>query len=565
MGIFKKFNIKTRNLIIAGAIAAAAVIAVPAFLISGTFAGGTDITMTFPAANSSYTQIAVNETINGAAGSKFAISSDTAMLKTDVTVQPTLLTGMAPGVASVAYMTATGGGRNVTFQVYDPEGIAGCRIPGGEIDIDKAGNTPVLIDVKLRIDAGGNGNITERDLTDWNSDNPNNKVKWTSLQPSVARIDDQSSGYFTAADKGSAILYGSVTDKWGKTQFIPVLVVVASAGSGGSDTPTVTGVTISPGPEIDAAVGSSTQFHAVVTGTNDPSQSVTWSISGKTSPDTGISGNGLLVISPNETGPTLTITAVSQLDPAITASVTVNIETGSGSITDTPVGASGRVLNNNKTGDGTWIEIARNGGYSLIVRAAFINVNQGHSGDPAFQFVPYGQTNDYGSSIVRTDINNWFNRSTSGSIDSLGANAGLRQFTVQNNAGSVLGSGSEASGGLSNGFSKPTDIKISSGSDDVAFALSYCECANFLSDYYVLTAGGGYADSSPIAVSNYGKLTIPQIWCYGMWLRSPGDNQDYQTAGALDYTGHAYQFHITHENEHGLIYPALWVDSAIFN
>ena len=566
MRISENFISKTRKWIIAGAITGGSAIAVSAMLISGTFAlANNDITGTFNPVDNSLTKISINETVSGMSGSKLALSSDTAILTTDVTVQPSLLTGHASGVAAVAYVTSAGTGRNINYQVYDPNGIAGYRIPGGEMDIDKAGEDPVLIDLILNIDAGTNGEITTKALTDWNNSNPNNKISWISLQPAVVKVDDPTSGYFTAVDKGSAVLIGTVTDKWGVKQSVSILVTIGDAGATPGPTPTVTGVNIAPGPTVDVAAGSSLQFSAEVTGTDNPSQSVNWTVSGSQSTGTSISSNGLLVVSSDETSPTLTIKAVSLQDQSKTASVTVNITGNSGPITDTPEGTADRVLDNNKTGDGTWIEIAKSGGYSLIVRANYINVSGGHTGDPAYQYVDYGDTNVYQTSNVRTAINNWFNRNVTGSVDSLSAGARLRQFTVQNNAASVLGTSNKAAGGLTNGFSKPTDIKISSGADDVAFALSYCESANFISKQYALTGGGGYEDSSQIAVSNFSKLNIPQTWCYGMWLRSPGDNSTYQTGGALDYTGGVYQFHITHENEHGLIYPALWVDSAIFN
>jgi len=136
---------------------------------------------------------------------------------------------------------------------------------------------------------------------------------------------------------------------------------------------------------------------------------------------------------------------------------------------------------------------------------------------------------------------------------------------MQNNAVTILGTGYSGSGGLANGFSKPSAVQIPSGSDDVAFALSYCEAANFCSKTYDTNGGGGTAASNSTAIKNYGKISIPQTWGYGMWLRSPG-SQSY-TAGALDYTGRAFQFHLTPESvkEYGFLYPALWVDQAIFD
>jgi len=135
---------------------------------------------------------------------------------------------------------------------------------------------------------------------------------------------------------------------------------------------------------------------------------------------------------------------------------------------------------------------------------------------------------------------------------------------MQNDAVNVLGTGYSEAGGLANGFSKPTDIHIPSGSDDVAFALSFTEVANFISKSYTIKSSGGIADSNPTAVTNYGKIEIPASGRFGMWLRSPGALSD--TAGELSgVDGRAFQFHINASNfgEYGFIYPALWIDSGM--
>jgi len=247
-----------------------------------------------------------------------------------------------------------------------------------------------------------------------------------------------------------------------------------------------------------------------------------------------------------------------------------------GSMTTTPpvgngnpdVATGGRVLPAAKAGDSSdWVEIATSGGYSLIVRANYLNVyaGAGHYNDFTWQAIGYGATNAYGSSAERNAINAWFAGTASGSaVDNLSANAKLRNFTVKNDAKTVLGTDNSASGGLTNGFSKPSTTKLPYG-DDVSFALSNCEFANFVSKQYASSSGGSIATSSQAAINNFGRVVIPQTYAYGMWGRTPGDPSD--SAGALDYTGRAFRFHIsiTAGSEKGLVYPALWVDSAIFN
>ena len=227
----------------------------------------------------------------------------------------------------------------------------------------------------------------------------------------------------------------------------------------------------------------------------------------------------------------------------------------------------GSILPPAVTGDtADWIEIARYGKYILIVRSKYINIYvNGHHNEPNWQYIPYGSTNAYKSSNVRQYINSWFSGPVKGTADKLADNARLRQFTMQNNAVNVLGTGSSNSGGLLNGFSKPTDIQIPSGSDDIAFALSFTEVANFISKMYSTDGAGDYADSNSTAVKNYNKIEIP-AGIYGMWLRSPGSSS--YTAGELSSTnGTAFQFHLSPDKikEYGLVYPALWVDSEILS
>jgi hypothetical protein len=233
---------------------------------------------------------------------------------------------------------------------------------------------------------------------------------------------------------------------------------------------------------------------------------------------------------------------------------------------DVPIVVDGRTLTPNMTGDKVnWIEIARYGDYSLIVRTNYINIypQAAYYGNPEWQYTSYGSTNTYGTSVVRDKINNWFNGLASPVADNLSANARLREFTLQNNALSATGTASTVPS-LTNGFSKPTSNQVGTG-NDVSFALSYSEAAEFLSKTHdVRGMNPQVQPSNTNATINFNKITIPQIYAYGLWLRSPGDIS--YTAGDLDYTGRAFQFQINPNgnNERGLVYPALWVKSSIF-
>ena len=486
MRLINKFFSKTANIITACVIAAISVIAVSAALISGTFAAVNDITDTFNPVNDTYVKIAVNEKNSDVRGTKMAISSNVTILSTDTTRTPPELTGVSPGVATVAFLTSIGTGRNINYQVYDPNGIAGYRIPGGKMEVAQTGGAPQELSLTVYTDTENDGNKTEMYLSDWNSSHPNNKISWKSLQPDVVSVD-ASSGDFTALADGSAIIVGTVTDKWGVKQSISVLISVGDGSGNVSTSPTPT---------------------------------------------------------PKST-------------PAPTPSV----------ISEAPEAVNGRILAPDKTGDNAnWVEIARNSGYSLILRASYINVYpSGHNNEYAWQRVYYGST-DYTTSAVRSKINDWFNGSAAGTADNLPARAALRKYTMQNDAYYVPG---YCSGEwLMLGFSKPTAIKIPSGSQDVAFALSYSESANFCSKLYFVRGPVATLESNDIAKANFAKINIPNEYLYGMWLRSPGDSE-----GSMGFlggpfgsaSGRASQAPTTDSAIQGLVYPALWVDSSIFN
>lgn len=230
----------------------------------------------------------------------------------------------------------------------------------------------------------------------------------------------------------------------------------------------------------------------------------------------------------------------------------------------------GRILEKDLIGDNSdWIEIATYNGFSLILRTNYINVYDGyqHYGDLQFQSIPFSpKSNAYQGSVLQQKINTWFAGGIPGpdsGLDLLAPDAVLRNYTVQNTVMTAIGDGPVVTG-VSTGFSKPMSQKASIG-DNVAFALSYGEAANFVSNTYAWN-GGLSAPSSAQAQSNFSLITIPSDSdrYNRMWLRSPGNNPD--NASELDWTGHVYQIHRNGwRDQFGLVYPALWVDSAVFD
>jgi hypothetical protein len=102
------------------------------------------------------------------------------------------------------------------------------------------------------------------------------------------------------------------------------LVLTGCPTDAGDGDPTVDAVTVSPA-RPGVVKGGTQQFTAAVTGTNNPDQAVTWSVTGNTNNGTAINTSGLLIVAAAETAPGLTVTATSAADPGKlgTAIVTV--------------------------------------------------------------------------------------------------------------------------------------------------------------------------------------------------------------------------------------------------
>ena len=99
-------------------------------------------------------------------------------------------------------------------------------------------------------------------------------------------------------------------------------------GGGGSTTPTVTAVSVIPST-VSVAKGQTYRFGATVSGTNNPAQTVTWTVSGGVT-GTGISTDGLLTVAAGETAASVTVKATSTVDASKsgTAVVTITAQTG---------------------------------------------------------------------------------------------------------------------------------------------------------------------------------------------------------------------------------------------
>jgi len=92
-----------------------------------------------------------------------------------------------------------------------------------------------------------------------------------------------------------------------------------------SKSPTVTSVTVSPSTAT-VAKGGAQQFSATISGSNNPAQTVTWTLTGGAS-GTTISSSGLLTVSANQNPGTLTVRATSTVDTGKSGTATVTVPT----------------------------------------------------------------------------------------------------------------------------------------------------------------------------------------------------------------------------------------------
>jgi hypothetical protein len=110
--------------------------------------------------------------------------------------------------------------------------------------------------------------------------------------------------------------------KIGMTVLIFAFMTCGDPEGGPTGSPT-SPVIISPGaPTI--AQGETQDFTAVVTGSDDPDQTVTWTVEGAASEGTVFSG-ATLTVAADESAATLTVRASSVADPTLSGTITVTV------------------------------------------------------------------------------------------------------------------------------------------------------------------------------------------------------------------------------------------------
>ena len=229
----------------------------------------------------------------------------------------------------------------------------------------------------------------------------------------------------------------------------------------------------------------------------------------------------------------------------------------------THVAVDGRTLSAIKAGDNSdWIEIAKYGDYSLIIRQTPITSKLTYFHDQHKNLAD----NKYVFSVIRKTINNWYN-------NTLSQTARLRNFAVGNDIDPVKMWNTGTVGVFNGPKSTPNGIAKPKG-EEVAFALSFAEAAQFCGTQYVTTTASVIACPA-IAIKNFNKLlpkgngsTDPNP---AYWLRSDGIGSSTIAAGCVAYTGGS-----PYDNTKGRVHqhtvighyghyrPAMWVGSGIF-
>ena len=187
------------------------------------------------------------------------------------------------------------------------------------------------------------GNTQDFAATVVGTNNPAQTVMWT-VEGGVASTIISLDGMLTVA-----------TDETATTLTVRATSTVDSTMSGTATVtvtltpPTVTSVTVNP-QTANVQQGNTQDFTATVAGTNNPEQTVTWTVEGGVA-GTTISSDGVLTVAADETATTLTVKAISTVDSTMSGTATVTVTLAPPTVTSVTIDPATATVQQGSTQD----------------------------------------------------------------------------------------------------------------------------------------------------------------------------------------------------------------------
>ena len=147
--------------------------------------------------------------------------------------------------------------------------------------------------------------------------NPPQTVTWSIIGNNSSSTSISNSGQLTVASAETAVTFTvRATSAHDISKIGNAIVTVQH--------PNITGIVVTPNP-VTVNKGSTQNFTATVNGSNNPPQSVNWTISGNNMSTTTINSNGQLSVAATESSASITVRARSTFDTTKTGTATANV------------------------------------------------------------------------------------------------------------------------------------------------------------------------------------------------------------------------------------------------
>jgi len=175
------------------------------------------------------------------------------------------------------------------------------------------------------------------------------------LEVQTAQVQGQYNRNMAAGKTITALIKNSGSSGGGAQSTAAKTTGNSSKAEGASGTgskaaaPTVTSVTVNP-DNVSVNKGKTQQFEAAVSGSNNPDQTVTWTVTGNISRGTNINEDGILTIADDEIATPLTVIATSTVNTDKNGSTNVIVPGGISAISVNNVAAWNTAINTIRNG-----------------------------------------------------------------------------------------------------------------------------------------------------------------------------------------------------------------------